>query len=52
MQTVAAMTALTRLTWRPYDEPRGGARMPRCEELASLRSTSLRDLCITIQQVP
>ena len=51
MQIVAGLSALTRLEWRPHGQPHRGIDMPRCQELACLRSTSLQGVYITLQQV-
>ncbi len=49
VQMVAGLPTLTRLTLTSTTTYR--SRMPRCEELASLRSTSLQDLHVKLYQV-
>jgi len=52
VQTLAGLSALTRLEWHPSGQDVRSSMLPCCQELACLRSTSLRDLTMTIHQVP
>ena len=49
MQALAGLPALTRLYLK--SDIKRGSLVPSCEELACLRSTSLRDLTVHIDQV-
>ena len=50
VQALAGLPALTRLFL--MSGIKHGSLVPSCEELACLRSTSLRDLTVSIDQVP
>ncbi len=49
VQALAGLTALTRLYLKSNAQ---SGLVPRCEELACLHSSSLRDLTVFLSQVP
>ena len=51
LQAVATMSALTRLQLGYSYEPARESRAPRCAELSQLRSASLQDLTVFVEQV-
>ena len=51
MQTVAGLSALTRLRLAMGKHTGCSSSMPTCKELASLHSTSIEDLTVDLQQV-